>query len=66
MTGGSNGDGIPDAWQGTYFGPGFATNPAAAPNAINNSAGVPNWMMATLNLNPFGAFTVPDSGVILL
>jgi hypothetical protein len=28
-----NGDGLPDGWQIQYFGPGFATNPQAAPTA---------------------------------
>jgi hypothetical protein len=64
LTGDANNDGLPDAWQEAYFGPGFATNAMASPNAVNNSAGVPNWMMCTLGLNPFGAFTVPGSGVI--
>jgi nitrate reductase cytochrome c-type subunit len=64
LTGDANGDGLPDSWQEAYFGAGFATNAAAAPDAVNNSAGVPNWMMCTLGLNPFGAFTVPGSGVI--
>jgi len=64
LTGDANNDGLPDAWQEAYFGAGFATNAAAGPNAVNNAAGVPNWMMCTLGLNPFGAFTVPGSGVI--
>jgi hypothetical protein len=64
LTGDANNDGMPDAWQQTYFGAGFATNALAGPNAVNNSAGVPNWMMCGLGLSPFGAFTVPGSGVI--
>ena len=66
LIGDSNGDGLPDAWQSSYFGPGFASNPAAAPNAVNNPAGVPNWMMCALGLDPHGAFTVPGSGTIYL
>jgi hypothetical protein len=62
LTGDSNNDGIPDSWQISYFG--SATNAAAAPNAVNNSAGVPNWMMYALGLNPTAGFTVGGSGVI--
>ena len=64
LTGDSNNDGLPDAWQIAYFGAGFATNAAAGPNAINNSAGVPNWMMCALNQNPTSAYKVAGSGVI--
>jgi hypothetical protein len=62
LTGGPSDNGLPNAWQIGYFG--SVTNAAAAPNAVNNSAGVPNWMMYALGLNPFSAFTVPGSGVI--
>jgi hypothetical protein len=64
LTGDANNDGMPDAWQSHYFGPGFATNSAAGPNAVNNSAGVPNWMMYALGLAPNAGFTVGNSGVI--
>lgn len=64
LTGDANNDGLPDAWQQTYFGAGFATNAAAGPNAVNNTAGVPNWMMNALGLDPRSAFTVAGSGVI--
>jgi hypothetical protein len=64
LTGDANNDGLPDDWQKLYFGSGFATNPAAAYNAVNNPNGVPNWMMYALNLDPRGAFTVGGSGVI--
>ena len=64
LTGDNNNDGLPDAWQIAYFGAGFATNAAAGPNAVNNSAGVPNWMMAALNQNPTSAYKVAGSGVI--
>ena len=50
LTGISTSGGLPDAWEIHYFGPNFATNPAAGPNAINNAAGVPNWMMYALSL----------------
>jgi hypothetical protein len=66
LTGDDNNDGLPDAWQITYFGAGFATNSAAGPNAVNNGAGVPNWMMSSLNLDPRGAFTVAGSGAIYI
>jgi hypothetical protein len=50
LTGDANNDGLPDAWQIGYFG--SATNAAAAPNAINNTNGLPNWMMYALGLDP--------------
>jgi hypothetical protein len=50
LTGDANNDGLPDAWQIQYFT--SANNPAAAPNAIASSDGVPNWMKYTLGLNP--------------
>jgi len=64
LTGASAAGGLPDAWVIHYFG--SLTHANAAPNAINNSAGVPNWMMYAVGANPFGAFTVPGSGVIYL
>ena len=63
LTGISTTGGLPDAWEIQYFGNNFATNPAAGPDAINNSAGVPNWMMYALGLNPKAGFTV-GNGVI--
>jgi hypothetical protein len=63
LTGDANNDGMPDAWQQAYFGAGFATNALAGPNAVNNSAGVPNWMMYALGLAPNAGFTV-GNGVI--
>jgi Cytochrome c554 and c-prime len=62
LTGVSAAGGLPDAWVIQYFG--SITNPAAAPNAINNAAGVPNWMMYALGLAPTAGFTVGNSGVI--
>ncbi|MEI6077014.1 MAG: hypothetical protein WCS94_15650 [Verrucomicrobiota bacterium] len=64
LSGDSNNDGLPDAWQIQYFGAGFATNAAAGPNAVNNTNGVPNWLMATLGLNPTAGFKVGGSGLI--
>jgi hypothetical protein len=64
LTGISTAGGLPDAWEIQYFGPNFATNPAASPYAVNNSAGVPNWMMYALGLAPTAGFTVDGSGVI--
>ena len=63
LTGDANGDGLPDAWQKMVYGLGFATNPAAAYNAYNN--GYPNWMWASMNLNPLSSFMVSgNSGSI--
>jgi hypothetical protein len=64
LTGISTTGGLPDVWEIHYFGANFATNPAASPDAINNSAGVPNWMMYALGLAPNAGFTVSGSGVI--
>jgi hypothetical protein len=63
LSGISTTGGLPDAWEVQYFGSNFATNPAAGPNAVNNSAGVPNWMMYALGLAPNASFTV-SNGVI--
>jgi hypothetical protein len=54
---------LPDAWVIQYFG--SLTNAAAAPNAVNNAAGIPNWMMYALGLSPNAGFTVANSGVVL-
>jgi hypothetical protein len=62
LTGGPSDNGLPNAWQISYFG--SVTNAAAAPNAVNNSAGIPNWMMYALGLNPTAGFKVAGSGVI--
>ncbi len=62
LTGDANNDGLPDAWQTNYFG--SINNPAAAPNAVNNSAGIPNWMMYALGLNPRSNPIMTGSGVI--
>jgi nitrate reductase cytochrome c-type subunit len=63
LTGDANGDGLPDSWQSSWFGPGFATNAAAGPNAINNTNGLPNWMMFALGTSPFSSSTAVN-GVI--
>ena len=63
LSGDANGDSLPDSWQATYFGANFATNPAAGPNGINNSNGLPNWMMYALGLSPFSSSTAVN-GVI--
>ncbi len=62
LTGDANNDGLPDAWQIQYFG--STTNAAAAPNAINNASGMPNWMMYALGLAPTASFTVDGSGTV--
>ena len=63
LTGDANGDGLPDAWQEAYFGAGFATNAAAAPDAVNNVNGLPNWMMYALGLDPHSSSTAVN-GVV--
>ncbi|HVM51294.1 MAG TPA: hypothetical protein VMU04_24905 [Candidatus Acidoferrum sp.] len=50
LTGDSNNDGLPDAWQVQYFG--SANSPAAAPNATPAGDGIPNWMKYLLGVNP--------------
>jgi hypothetical protein len=63
LTGDANGDGLPDSWQANYFGANFATNQAAGANGINNTNGLPNWMMYALGLSPFSGSTAVN-GVI--
>jgi hypothetical protein len=63
LTGVSSTGGLPDAWVLEYFG--SLTNSAAAPNAVNNAAGIPNWMMYALGLSPNAGFTIANSGVVL-
>jgi hypothetical protein len=64
LTGISTTGGLPDAWEIGYFGANFASNPQASPNAINNSAGFPNWMMYALGLDPHSTPIVVGSGVV--
>lgn len=62
LTGISVPGGLPDAWVDEYFG--SITNPAAAAYAVNNTNGIPNWMMYALGLNPTqSGITVPN-GVV--
>jgi hypothetical protein len=63
LTGDNNNDGLPDAWQTSYFGANFVTNPAAGINGINNTNGIPNWMMYALGLDPHSGSPVVN-GVI--
>ena len=62
LTGDANNDGLPDAWQTNYFG--SLSNPNAAPNAINNTNGIPNWMMYALGLNPTQSGITVPGGVV--
>ena len=63
LTGDNNEDGLPDSWQTQYFGSGFATNPAAGLYGINNTNGLPNWMIYALGLSPFSSSTAVN-GVV--
>jgi hypothetical protein len=62
LTGDANNDGLPDAWQTNYFG--SLSNPNGAPNAINNTNGVPNWMMYALGLDPTQSGITVPGGVV--
>lgn len=62
LTGTSVAGGLPDAWVEQYFG--SVTNPAAAPYAVNNTNGVPNWMMYALGLNPTQSGITVPGGVV--
>jgi nitrate reductase cytochrome c-type subunit len=66
LTGVSTANNLPDSWESEYFGTNFAANPAAAYTAVNNTAGLPNWMMYALGLAPTAAFSVGNSGVVYL
>ena len=63
LTGDNNNDGLPDDWQISYFGANFVTNSLAGPNGINNTNGLPNWMMYALGLDPHSGSPVVN-GVI--
>ncbi len=63
LSGDNNNDGLPDNWQVSYFGANFITNALAGPNAINNTNGLPNWMMYALGLDPHSGSTAVN-GVI--
>lgn len=62
LTGVSSLGGLPDAWVIQYFG--SLTNAAAAPNAINNTNGIPNWMMYALGLNPTQSGVNVTNGIV--
>src|SRR5665213_2450688 len=62
LTGDANNDGLPDAWQTNYFG--SLSNPAATPNAINNTNGIPNWMMYALGFDPTESGMMVPNGVV--
>jgi hypothetical protein len=62
LTGVSVPGGLPDSWVTNYFG--SINNPAGAPNAINNTNGVPNWMMYALGLNPTQSGITVPGGVV--
>ena len=62
LTGDANNDGLPDAWQTNYFV--SLSNPNGAPNAINNTNGVPNWMMYALGLDPTQSGITVPGGVV--
>ncbi|HUA37663.1 MAG TPA: hypothetical protein VMA35_04600 [Candidatus Sulfopaludibacter sp.] len=62
LTGVSVPGGLPDAWVIEYFG--TVNNPAGAPNAINNTNGVPNWMMYALGLDPTQSGITVPGGVV--
>jgi len=49
-------------WQLQWFGSASASG--AGYNAVNNSSGVPNWLMFDLGLNPFASFESTTNGVI--
>lgn len=54
--------GLPDAWVTNYFG--SLNNPLGAPNAINNTNGIPNWMMYALGLDPTQSGITVPGGVV--
>ncbi|MCX6905291.1 MAG: hypothetical protein NTW03_17795, partial [Verrucomicrobia bacterium] len=64
LTGDSNNDGLPDAWQTQYFGAGYATNTMALPNANPSGDGIPNWLKYALGLDPTVKGTAFSSGVV--
>jgi hypothetical protein len=63
LTGDNNNDTLQDSWQVQYFGPDFTTNAAAGPYGINNTNGIPNWMMYAMGLDPRSGLKV-GNGVI--
>jgi hypothetical protein len=61
LTGDSNNDGLPDAWQVQYYG--SATSPAGAPNSMS-AAGVPNWLAYALGVNPLVPGQTFTNGIV--
>jgi hypothetical protein len=64
LTGDSNSDELPDAWQVQYFG--SPNDPKAAPNATPAGDGVPNWLKYTLGLDPLKPGITVPGGVVWL
>jgi cytochrome c1 len=62
LTGDSNGDGLPDAWQSQFFG--SCNDLRAAPNASPAGDGVPNWLKYSLGLDPMVAGLSMPGGVV--
>jgi len=62
LTGDSNSDELPDAWQIQYFG--SPNDPKAAPNATPAGDGVPNWLKYTLGLDPLKPGITVPGGVV--
>ena len=63
LNGDDNNDGLADEWQSQYFGAGFATNALAGPLGVNNTNGIPNWMIYAMGLAPTSGSKV-GNGVI--
>jgi len=62
LSGDANNDGIADWWQTQYFG--SINDPNAAPNASPAGDGIPNWLKASLRLDPnIPGVKVPDGMV---
>ena len=62
LSGDSNEDLLPDAWQIQYFG--SANDPNAAPNASPAGDGIPNWLKYNLGLDPTMAGLSLPGGVV--
>lgn len=62
LTGDSNHDGLPDAWQIQYFG--SINSPNAAPTAAPAGDGIPNWLKYSLGINPTVPGIALTNGVI--
>lgn len=64
LTGDSNRDGLPDAWQIQYFG--SVSSPNARPNATPAGDGIPNWLKWSLGMDPTVAGQPFPGGVLLV